>query len=220
MFQPVATSSVMGGGARLAGRREVVEHDRPAHRHPSSGWVQRRVVSWFLALASAVEHQQVEGPVLPQLCSVAAKHANVGMVSKQGGRRRRPGSVALDAHERGRRVGCPDHPRQPDSAPGPRLTDPPTCEAPGEDRQQPTLLGRAGMIESLARRHRNRSTNQRREIGNVRVCTVAADRHAIQYCRSWWSRCADICTMGQTLPDAALALTTSLRQLAILMSRQ
>lgn len=53
----------MCGCAGLVAWCEVIENDHPADCQPPVGGVEGRVIRWFLALAAAVEHQQVEGSV-------------------------------------------------------------------------------------------------------------------------------------------------------------
>ena len=180
MLQPVAPSSVMSRRAGLIRRDEVVEHDRPPDPQPSLGGVQRWFVSRFFAFASAVEHQQIEWTVFPQRLPVVAQHSDVGMIGKQVSRGSRTDGVAFDAHEGSRRVSCPNHPCQPDSAPRPGLTDAQSGGALGEDRQQPALLRRTGVIEPMAGRHSHRGTHQGWQIDEVRVCRIPSDCHAPQ----------------------------------------
>ena len=139
LVEPVAPRVVMRGRARPAERNEVIEDDRAGRPRASrrSGPAAGRLPA--ACPCPAIEHEQIEGPVLPELGPVAFDDANVRLPGEQRGRRRRPAGIALNAHDRGGLVGGAEHPRQPDSASGPGLADPSADVARGQHRQQRAL---------------------------------------------------------------------------------
>ncbi len=156
MAEPVPARFVVCVVARC----EVIEHNRSADGEPTVGGVERRVVPWLLALAAAIQDEEIERPEGTELGPIAVDDADIRLAGEETGRRLRSCRIDLDADKGSRGVGRVNHPGQPDAAPGSRLADPATDVTTSKDGQQPTLFRRAGVVESLRRCYGQRSSHQ------------------------------------------------------------
>jgi hypothetical protein len=125
----------------------TVDDDQAAGTHPRHR-IQRRLGP--LAVTAAVEHQQVERPVVEQLAPVAVAHPYPWIIADQlrdgGGTLR----VALDADDARVRMAGAGEPRETNPAARPGLADRADTDAASQDPQQLALLGPARAVESHA----------------------------------------------------------------------
>jgi hypothetical protein len=117
-----------------------------------------------LALAAAVQDQQVERAGRGQVAPVAGAHVNPVVAREHPGAERCPRRVTLDAGQPGVRVRAAGEPGQTHAAACAGLTDRPGAGAAGEDPQQPALLGQAGVREAGASGGGHRGGHQRRQV--------------------------------------------------------
>jgi hypothetical protein len=138
-----------------AGRREVVDDHHAAGREQSRGF--GHVVG--LALAAAVEDQQVKGPAIGDAVPVAVHDLDPVVLGEHLCGHRRVPLIPLDAEQSDavRRTGR--EPRQPDTASRAGLADP-VPGAAGQYAQQASLLGPTGELEAVMASGDHRPTNQ------------------------------------------------------------